>query len=348
MARTSKHIGRAGACCLAALLLLGSCGSVEQLSIDYMLPGDVTIPTAMKRVGVVNNVPDSVRMQPGSLSVVATEALAEALGAQNYFDEVVICDSALRADDSYLRAHTLTAHEVDNLVDGLDVDLIISLENLRIVPRRSITRIDAEVYAASLDVSVFTTTNVYVPDRNRPLAIVHAVDSIFWEEYAGEPNQAIQQLIGDEEMQQQAATFAGSVPMKHLLPYWKQGDRYFYAGGSVNMRDAAYHARRHEWDKAIALWLQEYEQNKLKRKMQAAYNLALGYEMQDSIATAEAWALKAQDAAYQLDKVEEKKGRGQIDPLEVPHFIEAARYAAELTERREGLPRLNAQMERFH
>ena len=36
---------------LMGSLLLGSCQSVEQLSIDYMLPAEVSFPATLKRVG---------------------------------------------------------------------------------------------------------------------------------------------------------------------------------------------------------------------------------------------------------------------------------------------------------
>ena len=39
---------------LMGSLLLGSCQSVEQLSIDYMLPAEVSFPATLKRVAVVN------------------------------------------------------------------------------------------------------------------------------------------------------------------------------------------------------------------------------------------------------------------------------------------------------
>lgn len=40
--------------------------------------------------------------------------------------------------------------------------------------------------------------------------------------------------------------------------------------------------------------------------MQAAYNLAVGYEMQDSIAAALDWALKAQAEARIVDGVDKR------------------------------------------
>lgn len=67
-------------------------------------------------------------------------------------------------------------------------------------------------------------------------------------------------------MIRQASEFAGTVPVKHLLPYWKTVNRYFFSGGSVNMRDAAIYAREHNWDKAINLWKQQYDNKKVSNK----------------------------------------------------------------------------------
>ena len=103
-------------CCV---LLFSGCQSIEQLSIDYMLPAEVSFPSALRRVAVVNNMPpipdnklileenDEKKKDETEIArktkyfngdgKIATESLAEALANENYFDEVIICDSALRA-----------------------------------------------------------------------------------------------------------------------------------------------------------------------------------------------------------------------------------------------------------
>ena len=91
-----------------------------------------------------------------------------------------------------------------------------------------------------------------------------------------------------------------------------------------------------------------YEKKKKgKQKMYAAYNIALGYEMQDSIHTAEEWALKAEKIAYDVDKIDEKKTQERVDLMDVPNYFAVTRYLNELQERKKGMTRLNAQMERF-
>ena len=80
-----------------------------------MLPAEVSFPATLKRVAVVNNMPNvpdnkliiTEEEQKKSENEVArltnyyngdaaitTESLAEALANENYFEEVVICDSA--------------------------------------------------------------------------------------------------------------------------------------------------------------------------------------------------------------------------------------------------------------
>ena len=48
---------------LMGSLLLGSCQSVEQLSIDYMLPAEVSFPATLKRVAVVRKNRKKARMR---------------------------------------------------------------------------------------------------------------------------------------------------------------------------------------------------------------------------------------------------------------------------------------------
>ena len=118
---------------LFCAFLLGGCQSVEPLSIDYMLPAEISFPTNLRRVAVVNNMPpvpdnqmiiENREEQPKARTEVARktgyfngnarialESLAETLADENYFDEVVICDSALRANDKVQRESTLSREE---------------------------------------------------------------------------------------------------------------------------------------------------------------------------------------------------------------------------------------------
>lgn len=177
------------------------------------------------------------------------------------------------------------------------------------------------------------------------LVTVNCSDSIFWDASSSSETQIFNELIAEKDMIQQASEFAGTVPVKYLLPYWQTAKRYLFTGGSVNMRDATVYAKENNWPEAIRLWKMEYEQKKGKKKMSAACNIALGYEMQDSINTAYDWALKAQKIAREIDEID-KKEAAHLLASDIPNYIMTSSYVSELLERKNGLVRLNVQMKR--
>ena len=114
------------------LFSLQACQTVEQISVDYMMPADISFPTELKRVAIVNNMPNvpenklisRKETKPKSETEIAsrtdfyngeariaTESLAESIAERNYFDLVVICDSALRSKDLHPREATLAQAE---------------------------------------------------------------------------------------------------------------------------------------------------------------------------------------------------------------------------------------------
>lgn len=344
-----------------------SCQSIEPLSIDYLIPAEVSFPQELKRVAVINNMPTPNSHQPkdvieqetehgitfkpqqlDGLPSIATEALAEQLAAGNYFEQVIVCDSALRALDKTPRQKTLSREEIQLLTEGLDVDFLIAIENLHFQTSKKVEF--SPFYQAFLgitDLKAYPIVSIYLPQRNGPVATLQDNDSIFWETSGSNLTQTTNRLISHKELLTQASEFAGSIPVKKLLPHWKTGHRYLFAGGSAPMRDAVIYIRENNWPDAIRQWRKLYEQKKGKKKMQAAHNIAIGYEMQDSIPEALEWAQKAQKLAFRLDKVEEKKTRQGVDAEKAPHYALTSFYVAELEKRKSDLPLLNMQMQRF-
>lgn len=354
---------------LSGMLFLSSCQSVEQLSIDYMLPAEVSFPPTLKRVAIVNNMPEvpdnklivSEEAEKKEENEIArltnyyngdarltTEALAEALANENYFEEVVICDSALRSKDITPRESTLSREEASKLIQDLDVDFLIALENIQMRSTRKISYLrDWGAFYGTVDVKVYPTVKIYLPNRKGPMVTINNNDSIFWEEMGNGEASVRARLISENNLIKQASEFAGTVPVKRLLPHWKTANRYLFQGGSVNMRDAAVYAKEGNWAEAVQLWKKNFEAKKGKQKMYSAYNIAMGYEMQDSIDTATEWALKAQQIAREISKVD-KKEKDEISDSTISYYILISLYVDELQERKEGLTRLKAQMNRFN
>ena len=347
---------------MALLWLATACQSVQPLSIDYMLPAEVSFPASLKRVGVVNNMPASpetlhmpadVEPPKDELEIrrkteyyagnakITTESLAESLAAENYFDQVIICDSALRARDLTPRESTLSREEVNLLSHDLGVDFLIALENVQLRSLRRVSYLpDIHAYYETTDVKVFPTFRIYLPNRHGAVTTILSTDSIFWEEVGSSDGEVQARSIQKDELIEAASQFAGTTPVRYLLPHWRTAQRYLFTGGSVDMRDAAVYVREGNWPDAIALWKRHYEQKKGKQKMQAACNIALGYEMQDSIAAAAHWAEKAVEITRQRAEKTESEN-------DLSYYMFAYSYWQELQERLQGIARLDAQMRRF-
>ena len=323
---------------------LTGCQTIEPLTIDYMIPAEVSFPESLKRVGVVNNLPvlapeqllieekESEKSYWGD-GARATEALSNRLAEANYFDEVIICDSMLRAADAQPTARPLTGEEIERLTQELDVDFLISLEALIVKSQRKIAYLpEWNVSYGTIDAKVYATTRIYLPGRASAMATLHSNDSIFWEESAIRESDVARQLPSDVEVRNQASDFAGELPVGRLLPHWKNGQRYLYGGSSVGLRDALVYARENDWQEAIALWQKEFEQKSAKRQKAAAYNLSVGYEMQDQLEESLRWIARA----IKLAKPESTKQ------------MMMSLYEQELQQRLNGLQRLQIQTRRLN
>lgn len=350
----------------ATLISLNACQTVEPFSVEYMMPADVSFPSDLRRVAIVNNMPNvpdnklisSEETEPKSETEIASrtdyyngnaqmaaESLAESVAEHNYFDLVVICDSALRSKDLHPRETTLAQEEVRQLTQELGVDFLISLENLQLKSVRKLEYIPSwRGYYGTVDVKIHPTIRIYLPNRSVPMATINATDSIFWDK-SGLDQDILGQLVSEKDLVEESSVFAGTIPVKHLLPHWTTGHRYLFTGGTVNMRDAAVYVKEKNWPEAINLWKKEFEERKGKRKMYAAYNIALGYEMQDLIEEAYHWAQEAQKVAYQIDEVSQKQA-GYILPTDVPNYLMTSIYVGELQERMKGMARLRTQTDR--
>ena len=354
------------------VLFFGSCQSLEQIPIEYVHPAEISFPPELRKVAIVNNCstpPDSALILAASaprsifkliqmkgISAYAngdprivTESLAAEIASQNYFETVVICDSALRANDKIPRESTLSQEEVRTLVSNLGVDFIIAVEGVQFITGRSVYYLDDyNTYEVAIDLKAFPTIRTYLPTLKNPMNTITATDSIYWEE-VGTKEQINARMISEEQILKEAAEFAGTIPVKYLIPYWKKDARFIYTNGSIQMRDASVYVREGSWDDAYKLWLEAFNGTKRKKKkMKVATNIAVYYEMKDSIAKAVEWATIAQNLAKKIDKVDQIKDSTNVNFRDIPNFYQTSFYVTELNKRYDSLTKIKMQMSRFN
>lgn len=311
-------------------VIVSSCSSIRTLTFDQLSPAEVNFPYQISVVGVVNNMPSRPKAKSNILTLgkleaegkVAAETLAGFLADSKFFNQVIICDSALCADDF---STVLTPDEVNELSSMLGVDMLVSFERLFLdVEKKEYTNPGWDVSIPVLQVQVTPIVRLYIPGRQKPLVELTATDSLYFD---------MGYRISEKELIEEATRHATSVISNKIVPYWKTVNRLYFDGGGVEMRDAGVYVNEGNWDAARELWTQVY--NRLKKgntKFRAAYNIALSYEMTADMDKAEEWLKKASDCVK----------TGSEEEMVLKYYI------PQFMKRKDELGKLNVQMGRFN
>ncbi|MDR0658295.1 MAG: tetratricopeptide repeat protein [Mediterranea sp.] len=352
----------------AALLgiVFYSCQAYTVVPVDYLVPADISFPAQIRRVGIVNNaagtpgriakdaVLDSILVEktngylerytlngdPG----ITVETLAKSVAGENYFDEVIICDSALQVSGTSKQTPFLNKETVNALIESLDVDMLISLEEIQTQVKRQVFPVTGAGFLGAVDAKVCPKVNLYIANRDSPLVMINGNDSIYWEDFEPTLIAARTRIVPDEQLITEASDFAGAIPVKYMTPHWKTTSRIFYNNGSPEMRDAAFFVQENHWDRAFALWETFFEKAKGIKKARTASNISLYYELKDDLEKAHEWGKRALELARVADKIPEDENT--VSPS---NDYTRIRYNQNiLEERRSHFATLKMQMNRFN
>ena len=316
---------------LCVTALFPACVTLQPYAFERLQAADVNYPEQVRKVGVVAYLPVLDRTDKDvdySSAVwegdgkVVVDALAQAVAATDYFDEVIVCDSVMQQPDGTFDGG-LPLNMIDSLVQALGVDMLFSVERVNIRLEESTLFIpDLMANVPAIDGIVTPVMRTYTSGRKTPMFSVSKSDTICWE---------ISPLLTVNQMVKDASEYAASMPVEHLLPHWKEICRYYYDGGNLDMRDAGVYVREQNWEAASALWQKVYDAKKGKARMHAAYNLALYHELKDDFAKAKEY----------LDEAARLAGEGSSSEA----LIRIYRLQLEEQARRNQM--LQMQMERF-
>lgn len=262
---------------LLVLCLFSACTTLQTISFERLQAADVSYPDQVRTVGVINYAPQDKQERDSILGLwngdgmVTVESLAREIAATDYFNQVVVCDSALRPVGMG-NEEILPMSQADSLIQALGVDMLFAVEQVRIeLKEGSLFHTELMMDVPAVDGVITPLVRAYVSGRNAPLFSISKTDTICW---VVSPELTFGQIV------QEASDFAATLPVNYLLPHWKEMNRYYFDGGNMEMRDAGVYVREQNWEEASALWQKLHDGRKGKVKMRAAYNLALNYELQ--------------------------------------------------------------------
>ncbi len=262
---------------LLVLCLFSACTTLQTISFERLQAADVSYPDQVRTVGVINYAPQDKQERDSILGLwngdgmVTVESLAREIAATDYFNQVVVCDSALRPIGMG-NEEILPMSQADSLIQTLGVDMLFAVEQVRIeLKEGSLFHTELMMDVPAVDGVITPLVRAYVSGRNAPLFSISKTDTICW---------VVSPELTFGQIMQEASDFAATLPVSYLLPHWKEMNRYYFDGGNMEMRDAGVYIREQNWEGAAALWQKLHDGRKGKVKMRAAYNLALNYELQ--------------------------------------------------------------------
>ncbi len=305
---------------LFSILFFSSCAGIQYMSIETREPAQVTLPTGVKSVLVVNNVvqqPDDIghnikrlgknqtdrtKASADSVAIFYTEALSQFLDEEEYFDAVKYYEKPLRSDNDFWQEVPISPETMNELRNATATDAIISLDKLVLqTDWADFFRQEGYNYA-SMTGKIHSVIRVYLPSMEGKIPVVQFTDSMKWEGYDIRDGRAYADLIipSQEEAMKQLAVFSAEKMTKVFSPHWENQDRWYYTQMSSKMREGEMFAKSNQWFNAIEKWKESYEKEKNKlNQAKAAHNIALGYEMLDDMNSAYEWATTAADLFQQ-------------------------------------------------
>mgnify|MGYP001159191330 FL=1 len=301
---------------ILAAAFLSSCAGIRYMDIETREPAQVTLPLAVRKVLIVNNVPqqpddmghflqkvgrvasNNVKASSDSIAIFYTEALSQFLAEEEYFDDVLYSHEQLRRDNNVLLEQPLLPEVMIEMRKESGADAIISLDKMVMRTNRTDHFYQEGYVYSGMTAKIESVMRVYLPTIDGQIPAVQLNDSLYWQGYDIQDGRAYadEVLPTREDAMKELAVYAADKMAKVFAPHWEFQNRWVYTFMSSQMREADTYAKNHQWQEAINIWESVYNKEKNKaNKAKTAHNIALAYEMMDDMTAALQWAHTAME-----------------------------------------------------
>jgi hypothetical protein len=186
-----------------------------------------------------------------------------------------------------------TDGQCDSISRITDDDLLILVKNAAVTLYQSVKRQYTDYNSVYFKVGTYAaytaTFELYDAVNNEVSHREVLSDTLVWEINADDADAAFQELPTLEEAQQLAANEIGRLYAHKLSPYWRPAKRFLFELSGKELSAAADYAENYEWDKAMQIWEQYVGNRNARTAAQAAFNMALGCEMNGLYELAMEW-----------------------------------------------------------
>ena len=314
------------------LLFLSSCTELLYVNIEQMLPPEVAPECAASSVGVVSNFSQHNVVVANDKAIVlpcdadtVKERVAQAFADAGVMDRVVVLDSLLYHPDSTVQ-HVFTQGEVNALCRKLNVEMIYSIDYACLVYNPTAGLISPPLNA-------YLCSHIYIPDRDsiQGTSILDKETLDYWINDTEEIGYLIPEI----------PSLLAKNAVALYLPSWKERERVFYYDRlCYELREAKVYGEEGNWEAAAEHWRVLATSKLRTHRFMAAYNMALYYEMTDSISQ----AIASLDLAQELAMKRSNRNGAAIQVIDTSLVKE---YREVLTNRQKEIMEIEAYLTRI-
>ena len=218
-------------------------------------------------------------------------SLTQTLDESGDFDAVELLDVSQNTSTNYYARQSLSANQVQNLIQTYEVDALLVLNQLVLYDVLEAFQTDEGGQYAYMQAFAQSHWSMYFADATRRSQTLSYADTLLWEskvEYTR--TQALNQLPNREDALLYLASTLGEGLGKSFVHSWVAVSRYLYDIDDTHIKAGLQSFRYQRWEEAIYHWQQvaneEAKGERLKVKGKdnkaaavAAANIAIAYEL---------------------------------------------------------------------
>lgn len=184
--------------------------------------------------------------------------------------------------------------ECNDRIDSVKgYNILILVRNISVLPYQRVEKQYTNYYGEYYNVGTYApytaTFEVYDADSTKLLYKETLSDTLLWDKNALDYKKVIETLPTPEEAAKLAASEIGKKYAEKLVPHWTSVQRFFFVPSGKDLKQAANYAEALQWDEAMKIWEQYAGSTNRKVAGQAAFNMALGCEMNGRYELAMEW-----------------------------------------------------------
>jgi tetratricopeptide (TPR) repeat protein len=283
---------------IICLLVLSSCVSYKEFSIEVFKPSELNLRAGAKKIVLVsrnlkyrtdtlqhyyqrNNslVKDKVKSNFDSLAIAASlDTLSNRLINRGNFAEVERLPVSTFSTFRVGEIRPAKAEWYKALAEKNGADYLVLLDMFSCFYSMSSAEYSPESKIVTSNIwSVYSANNQRIIDR------FSQIDTLYWNKL-DEHGNSTKTIIPDKKNAiVLAAGVIGQNYSKRILPSWTKVERTYMLSNDPTLQQAVKMAQNNQWEQAIAIWNDYSECKNKSKKASALFNLAVASEMNGDV-----------------------------------------------------------------